>query len=72
MGKLEVDVFGVSWETIWTATGNQGNAWHLATIPISGKTKLRYKSGRISVSGTLAYARWTPKNYTLSSFFTSG
>ena len=43
MGKLEVDVFGVSWETIWTATGNQGNAWHLATIPISGKTKLRLR-----------------------------
>ena len=35
MGSLAVDVssnLGSTWTTLWTASGNQGNAWHTKTI----------------------------------------
>jgi len=51
MGSLELQLStnnGVGWNTIWSRTGDQGNAWHPSTVDLSsyvgGIIRLRFKA----------------------------
>jgi hypothetical protein len=57
MGQLNVDVStnnGVTWTTVWTLSGNQGDQWRKATINLqpynNGTTRIRFRG--ISSSST--------------------
>ena len=37
MGTLALQEFdGITWNTIWSTTGNQGAAWLMANVPLTG------------------------------------
>lgn len=61
MGELNVEIStnnGVSWTTVWTLSGNQGNQWSKATIDLqlynNGTTRIRFRGVTASNTSDMA------------------
>lgn len=61
MGELNVEIStnnGVSWTTVWTLSGNQGNQWRKATIDLqpynNGTTRIRFRGVTASNTSDMA------------------
>jgi hypothetical protein len=61
MGELNVEIStnnGVSWTTVWSLSGNQGNQWRKATIDLqlynNGTTRIRFRGVTASNTSDMA------------------
>lgn len=61
MGELNVEIStnnGVSWTTVWTLSGNQGNQWRKATVDLqpynNGTTRIRFRGVTASNTSDMA------------------